>query len=229
VAKLEALGELFADLLGTGGGHGLLEFLVQLGEVDLREQLADGVGAHAGHEGLAVLVEGFAVFDFGQELALLQRGLAGIDDEVVLVVDDALELAAAHVEHEADARGHALVEPDVGHGHGQFDVAHALAAHAGEGHFDAAAIADDALVLNALILAAGAFPVTGRTEDTLAEQAAFFGLERAVVDRFRVLDFAIAPAADALRRGDSDADLVEAHRALFTHQFTKGRFAHIIW
>ena len=61
---------------------------------------------------------------------LLQRGLAGIDDDVILVIDDALQLPGAHVEHQAQAGGHALVEPDVRDGHGQFDVAHALAAHA---------------------------------------------------------------------------------------------------
>ena len=89
----------------------------------------------------------------------MQRRLARIDDDVVLVIDDALELARAHVEHQAEARRHALVEPDVRDRHGQFDVAHALAAHARQRHFDAATIADDALVLDALVLSAGAFPV----------------------------------------------------------------------
>ena len=40
-------------------------------------------------------------------------------------------------------------------------MAHALTAHAGECHFDAAAVADDALVLDALVFAAGTLPVTG--------------------------------------------------------------------
>jgi hypothetical protein len=103
--------------------------------------------------------------------------LPGLGDDVVLVVDHALELAGAHVEHQADARGHALVEPDVGNRHGQLDVAHALAADAGEGDFDAAAVADDALVLDALVFAAGALPVAGGSEDPLAEEAAFSGLK----------------------------------------------------
>ena len=33
----------------------------------------------------------------------LERGLARVDDHVVLVVDDALERAGGHVEHEAEA------------------------------------------------------------------------------------------------------------------------------
>ena len=94
--------------------------------------------------------------------------------------------------------------------HGQFDVAHALAAHAGQRHFDAATVADHALVLDALVLAAGALPVLGRTENALAEEAALFGLEGAVVDGFGILDFALAPGTDGVRGGDGDADLVEA-------------------
>ena len=133
--------------------------------------------------------------------------VAGIDDHVVLVVDDALEVAGGHVEHQADARGHALEEPDVRDGHGQFDVAHALAADAGEGDFDAAAVADHAAVLDAFVLAAGAFPVLDRAENALAEQAALFGLERAVVDGLGVLDFPLGPGADGVRRGDGDGDV----------------------
>ena len=90
---------------------------------------------------------------------LLERRLARIDDDVILVIDDALELARGHVEHQTDARRHALEEPDVRNRHGQFDVAHAFAADARQRHFNAATVADDALVLDALVLSAGAFPV----------------------------------------------------------------------
>ena len=92
---------------------------------------------------------------------------------------------------------------------GQFDMAHALAADLGDGDFDAALFADDALVLHALVLAAQALVVLHRTEDARAEQPVTLGLERAVVDRFRLLDFAEAPRANALGAGDADLDLVE--------------------
>jgi hypothetical protein len=139
----------------------------------------------------------------------LERGLARIDHHVVLVVDDALEGARGHVEQQAEAARHALEEPDVGYGHGEFDVAHALAANAGDGDFDAAAVADDVLVLDALVLAAGALVVTHRPEDLLAEQAAWLGLERPVVDRLGILDLALRPLADDVGRGDGDGDAVE--------------------
>src|SRR6202011_2186558 len=92
---------------------------------------------------------------------------------------------------------------------GQLDVAHPLAAHAGQSHLDAALLADDALVLHALVLAAQALVVLGRTEDAGAEQAVALGLERAVVDRLRLLDLAERPRLDLLRRGDRDPDLVK--------------------
>ena len=128
-------------------------------------------------------------------------------------------LRARHVEHQADARGHALEEPDVRDRHGQFDVAHALAAHARERHFHAATIADDAAVLDALILSAGAFPVLDRTENAFAEQAAFFRLERAVIDRLRVLDFALGPGADRFGRRDGDRDVLDLIDLLQAEQF----------
>jgi len=69
-------------------------------------------------------------------------------------------------------------------------VAHPFAANLRPGHFDAAAIAHDALVTDALVFAAMAFPVLRRPEDLLAEQAFLLRLERAVVDRLGLLDFA---------------------------------------
>src|SRR5690606_20231663 len=149
----------------------------------------------------------------GQELALLQVGEARLHDDVALEVEDLLELAQGHVEHEADAARHRLHEPDVGHRRCELDVAHALATNLREGDLDAALLADDAAILHALVLAAQALVVLDRTEDARAEEAVPLRLERAVVDRLRLLDLAIRPRADALRARDRYADLVEALRA----------------
>ena len=97
----------------------------------------------------------------------------------------------------------------MGDGHGQLDVAHALAADAGDGHLDAAAVADDVLVLDALVFSAGALVVAHRAEDLLAEQAARLGLEGAVVDGLGILDLAARPRADRVGRGDRDGNAVE--------------------
>src|SRR5204862_6563835 len=88
-------------------------------------------------------------------------------------------------------------------------VAHALATDARARHFHAALVADHAAVLHALVLAAHALPVGDRAEDLGAEQAVPLGLERAVVDRLGLGDFAVAPGANLLRRRDRNLDRVE--------------------
>ena len=110
---------------------------------------------------------------------------------------------------------------------GEADVAHALAADAGDGDFDAALVADDVLVLHLLVLTAVAFVVADRSEDALAEETVRLGFERAVVDGLRALyllealDLAVAvfvefveelfarPLDDLLGRGDRDGDEIE--------------------
>src|SRR5665213_914538 len=91
-------------------------------------------------------------------------------------------------------------------------MAHALAPDARQRHLDRALLADDALVLHALVLAAQALVVLDRPEDAGAEQAVAFRLEGTVVDRLRLLDFAVGPRADALGTGDRYLDLVEGLR-----------------
>jgi hypothetical protein len=106
-----------------------------------------------------------------------------------------------------------LQEPDVRDRSGQLDVAHALAADLRNGHLPTPHfLADDALVLHALVLAAQALVVLDRAEDARAEQAVTLGLERAVVDGLRLLDLAERPAADLLRARNTDLDLVERLR-----------------
>ena len=157
------LESFFLICFERGGAHLLVELGDRGLEVHLDQRVADGLAAHLGDEGVvAVLVERLAVLGVGQELLHLERGLARVDDHVVLVVDHALERAGGHVEEEAEAARHALQEPDVGDRHGQLDVAHALAADARDRHLDAAAVAHDVLVLDALVLAAGALVVAHR-------------------------------------------------------------------
>src|SRR6185312_5796595 len=122
--------------------------------------------------------------------------------------------------HEADARRHALEEPNMANRHGQFDMAHALAANAGEGDFHAAAITNDAAVLDAFILSAGAFPVLHRTENAFAEQAALLGLERAVIDGLGVFDFPLGPGTNGFGRRDLDRDVLHLIHLVQTEQLS---------
>ena len=97
----------------------------------------------------------------------------------------------------------------MGHWDSQFDVAHALTAHTRKCHLNAATVADDSLVLDALVFAAGTLPVAGGSENTFTEKAALFRFERTIIDRLRVLYFTGTPGADTIRRGDTDRHTVE--------------------
>src|SRR5690606_22796368 len=104
---------------------------------------------------------------------------------------------------------HALEVPDVGDRSGELHVTHALTAHGGLGDLHAAALADDALEADALVLAAVALPVPSGTEDALAEQAVHLGLQGAVIDGLGLLDLAVGPAADVVGGREADAQLIE--------------------
>ena len=72
----------------------------------------------------------------------------------------------------------------------KLDVTHALSTHLCTRDLNTTTLADDALKAHALVLAAVALPVTGWTEDLLAEQAILLRLEGAVVDRLGLLHLA---------------------------------------
>ena len=128
------------------------------------------------------------------------------DHDVLGEVQDPLQVPGGEVQQQSQTAGSALAEPDVGHGRGQVDVAHALPAHLGPGHLDAAAVAHDAPVADALVLSAEALPVLGGTEDALAEEAVLLGAQGAVVDGLGLGDLPVGPATDLLwgRYGDSN-------------------------
>jgi hypothetical protein len=88
-------------------------------------------------------------------------------------------------------------------------VAHPLTAHLGARDLDAALVADDALVADALVLAAVALPVPAGTEDALVEQAVLLGTQRPVVDRLGLGDLALRPVTDLLGGSERDPDRVE--------------------
>ena len=158
----------------------------------------------------------FSSVDFSALISASRRGQVavprvGVDarDQVRREVDDLLEVLGREVEQVAQPRRDALEVPDVGDRSGQLDVAHPLTAHLGAGHLDAAALADDALEAHPLVLAAVALPVPGGTEDLLAEQTVLLRLEGPVVDGLGLLHLAVAPLADVVGGGQTDAQLVE--------------------
>ena len=97
----------------------------------------------------------------------------------------------------------------MGNRRSQLDVAHALAAHLGQGDFHAALLADHTAVLEALVLAAQALVILHRAEDLGAEQAVALRLEGTVVDGFRLFNFAERPGTNHLGRSQANTDGIE--------------------
>jgi hypothetical protein len=212
----EALDDLqtLDDLLGLQLSGGFLQVFTKgrgfLLQVDGGQHFADGFGTDVRLEGVGpeVILRVHELL-LGHQLSVGEVGQARFDHDVVLEIQDAFQIAQRHVQHQADARGQRLEEPDVRDGRGQLDVAHPLAADLLQRDFDAAFLADDAAILHALVLAAQAFVVLDRTEDARAEKTVTFGLERAVVDGLGLLDLAVGPRENPLRAGQRDLDLVE--------------------
>src|SRR5262249_42093208 len=152
------------------------------------EHLADGLRADHGGEAVgAELLLRLEILVLRQKLTVLKRRETGLKHDVIFEVEDALEGLERHVEQKPETRRQRLQEPDMRDRRRQFDMAHALAPHAAERHLDRALLADDTLVLHALVLAAQALVVLDRPEDARAEQAVALGLEGAVVDGLRLL------------------------------------------
>ena len=137
------------------------------------------------------------------------RVLVDVRDDVEREVEDALQVPRADVEEDPEAARRPLEVPDVRHGARELDVSHPLATDLGARHLDAALVADDPLVPDALVLAAVALPVLRGTEDALVEEAVLLRLERAVVDRLRLRHLALGPFLDLVRTGERDADRAE--------------------
>ena len=137
------------------------------------------------------------------------RLLVDPGDDVLREVEDALEVARADVEQDAEPAGRALEVPDVADRAGQLDVTHALASDLGARDLDAALVADDALVADPLVLPAVALPVPRGTEDALVEEPVLLRPQGPVVDGLGLRDLALRPVAHLVRRRQRDADGVE--------------------
>src|SRR5262249_49761035 len=111
------------------------------------------------------------------------RLVVHVGDDVQGEIQDPLEVAGADVEKDPQPARRALEVPDVADRAGELDVAHPLTTDLAAGDLDATLVADDALVADALVLAAVALPVLRGTEDALVEQPVLLRLERPVVDR----------------------------------------------
>ena len=206
---LEALGVL----LDLSFGRSAVELVAQTQyfavDIDRAKQFADGFGTHHGLEVVAEFSRALDELVLGQKLTALERREARIDNDIGFEVEHAFDVAKRNVEHHAHTARQALEEPDVRDRARQINVAHAFAAHLGKRHFHAALFTNDAAVLQTLVLAAKALVILHRPEDLRAEQTVALGLLGAVIDRFRLLDFAVRPGVDLFGTRETDANRFE--------------------
>ena len=83
-------------------------------------------------------------------------------------------------------------------------MAHSFPSYLGLGYLYSAAVADDTLVSDSLILTAVAFPVLHRSEDFFAEKSVLFRLKSPVVDSLRLGYLAMGPLKNLFRRCQID-------------------------
>ena len=211
IDQLEALDQLLALGLAARLAQISAQAHALLRQIDAGQNQLHRLSANADREGvIAKLIQLGLVLVLIEQLVQLEVGQAGLEHHIALEIEDLLKVLQRHIDHKADAAGQALHEPDMGHGAGQLDMAHALAPDLGQRDFHAAFLADNAAELHPLILAAKALVILDRPKDSGAEQPVPLRLEGAVVDRFRLFDLAIGPGANLLRRRHGDLDLVES-------------------
>ena len=81
----------------------------------------------------------------------------------------------------------------MGYGSGKLDVSHSLSSYLCLSDLNAALVAYNALISDALILSAVAFPILCRSEYLLAEESVLFGFLSSIIDGFRFQNFAVRP------------------------------------
>jgi hypothetical protein len=109
-------------------------------------------------------------------------------------INNSLKVTCRQVQQQAYAAGDAPGIPDVAYRAGQIDVAHSFPADFGLGYFNLAFITDNPFIADALVLAAGAFKVLGRTKNSLAKKAVTLRFKGSVINCFWFGYLAIRPS-----------------------------------
>ena len=112
------------------------------------------------------------------------------------------------------------------HRYHEFDMSRTFAAHLFLGYFNAATVANDALIAYALVLSAGTFVILRRTEDAFAEKTIALGLVCTVVNGFGFGNLTIRIFQDFFGRSQSDGNLREI--VLYLCIFLKSHFTFSI-
>ena len=225
--QFETLCDLLSSLLALGCLQLLFQLCDQLIQINLLENIPDRLRAHFGHKGVTKLILCLAVLSLREQLFWFERGLPFIDHKVILVINNPFQISRCHVHHQSQSTGHTFVEPNVTHGDSEFDMPHPLASNTSQCHFHAATIANNTLKFDPFVLSARTLVVLRRPENPFAEQTAFFGLKRPIIDGFRIFGLSSTPGKNRFRRSDSNTDFVKTYTSLHSEDFA-GRLGLLV-
>jgi len=90
----------------------LLAFFIN---INLFQQLFDGLSSHAGFKLVAKFLAGFAVFFFVEQLFFFKAGIAGMNDYIGFKIQNFFQLFDGHIQDETDPARRTLEKPDMSH------------------------------------------------------------------------------------------------------------------
>lgn len=121
-----------------------------------------------------------------------------LDHYILLVVDNSIKLLGWHTEKVTNLVRERTEVPDVSHWYNKLDVTRTLTTNLLLCNLYTASVADDSLITDTLVLAAGALIVLGRTKNALAEETITLRLICSIINGFRLSNLTIRIFQDLL-------------------------------
>ena len=121
-----------------------------------------------------------------------------LDHYILLVVDNSIKLLGWHTEKVTNLVRERTEVPDVSHWYNKLDVTRTLTTNLLLCNLYTASVADDSLITDTLVLAAGALIVLCRTKNALAEETITLRLICSIINGFRLSNLTIRIFQDLL-------------------------------
>ena len=121
-----------------------------------------------------------------------------LDHYILLVVDNSIKLLGWHTEKVTNLVRERTEVPDVSHWYNKLDVTRTFTTNLLLCNLYTASVADDSLITDTLVLAAGALIVLGRTKNALAEETITLRLICSIINGFRLSNLTIRIFQDLL-------------------------------
>ena len=151
---------------------------------------------------------------------------AWVFDDVGFVVEHTLKIFHLDPKECADTAWQRVDIPNMGNWRNELDVPHAAAAHFAYGHFHTAFFTYYAFVSHLFVFAAQTLIVFNRSKNLGTKEPVALGLERTVVDGFRLFDFPVGPAENLFWTCQLELDSLDIFWSLLFTDFNWYQFLH---